>query len=249
MKTLALRLAVSLLLIQPLVGPAAAQSVDDVVEKHLAALGGRDALAKLTTRTTTGTLSIVTPAGTFPGSIETYSMAPNKVRSYMRLDLSAAGAGEMIIEQKFDGMTGIAMNSLQGNTEITGNPLENMRNNVFPSSLLRYKEAGSKAELLPKEKVGDRDAIVLLLTPRTGSPVRYYIDAETWVIARTVTKVNAPQLGGEIEQTSDFTDYRIVDGVKTPFQVVNANPAQTVTITLTKVEHNVALDAAMFAKK
>jgi len=40
-----------------------------------------------------------------------------------------------------------------------------------------------------------------------------------------------------------------VDGVKVPFKVVNANTLQTLTITFSKVENNVAVDDAMFVKK
>ncbi len=249
MKTHALRFLVATLLIQAPVGIAHAQTVDDVVEKHLAALGGRDALGKVTSRKSTGTVTISTPGGPVSGSIEAYAKAPNKTRAYMKLDLSTLGAGEVTVEQRFDGTVGYALNSMQGDAEITGDQLENMRNNLFPSSLLHYKEAGTKVELLPKEKVGDRDAFVLRLTPRTGPVVRTYVDAETWLILRNVVKVNTPQMGGDIESTSDFTDYRTVDGVKVPFQITNVNSMQSVTIKFDKVEDNVAIDDAMFGKK
>lgn len=249
MNTRALRLLVSLLLLQPIANAARAQTADDVVEKHLAALGGRDALGKITSRKNTGTVSVTIAAGVIPGVVEAYAKAPNKSRVYMKLDLSGLGAGEVTTDQRFDGTAGFGMNSMSGDAEITGNQLENMRSNAFPSSLLRYKEAGAKLEVLPKEKVGDRDAIVLLLTPKTGSPVRMYLDAETYLIAQTIVKVNAPQMGGDIEQKVQFTDYRPVDGVMVPFHVANTTPAQTLTITLTKVEQNIALDDAMFAKR
>jgi hypothetical protein len=50
-------------------------------------------------------------------------------------------------------------------------------------------------------------------------------------------------------QSTESQDYRTVDGIKVPFTVINANELQTLTIKLTKVEHNVAIDDAMFKKK
>jgi hypothetical protein len=47
-----------------------AQTADDVVEKYLTAIGGRDTLGKLTSRTATGTISVTTPAGDLTGTIE-----------------------------------------------------------------------------------------------------------------------------------------------------------------------------------
>ena len=55
-----------------------AQTADEVVEKTLAALGGRPAHAKLKSRLTTGTIVLSTPGGDVEGSIELLNAAPNK---------------------------------------------------------------------------------------------------------------------------------------------------------------------------
>jgi len=48
---------------------------------------------------------------------------------------------------------------------------------------------------------------------------------------------------------AEASDYRKVDGLTLPFKTVNSTPEQTVTIVLKTVEHNVAIDDAMFVKK
>ncbi len=250
MKRVTLPFLLSLLFVPVVAGRVATQSADEVVEKHLAALGGREALGKLTSRRSTGTITIATPNGDLSGPIEISAKAPNKTRVLIQLDLSALGAPEkMVIEQKFDGTAAWALNSMQGDTEITGNQLDNMRNNTFPSALLNYKAAGAKLEVLPREQIAGKDVIVLRATPKTGSVSRLFLDAQTYLVVRTVATINSPQAGGDIEQTGEFSDYRVVDGVKVAFQVVNSNPVQTGTIKLTKVEHNVAIDDAIFSKK
>ncbi len=75
-----------------------------------------------------------------------------------------------------------------------------------------------------------------------------FFDAETFLLARAVTKLDVPEAGGEIEQTSDLGDYRAVDGVKLPFSVTVTNPAQSVVITLSRVEVNTVLDDAIFSR-
>jgi hypothetical protein len=223
--------------------------VDEVVEKCLTAIGGRDALSKLTSRTSTGTVTVSTPAATLPGTVEIFAKSPNKSRAVIRLDLSSAGGtGVMTIEQLFDGARAFSLNTVQGDREITGLQLDNLRNNLFPSPLLDYKAAGLTLELLPHEQLNGRDAIVLRVTPKVGSVSRIFIDAETYLVARTVATIDTPA-NGPLEQTSDVSDYRLVDGVKVAFHVVNANPLQTLNITLSKVEHNLPIDDAMFGKK
>jgi len=228
-------------------GAAAAQDPDSVIEKFLAASGGRDAISKLTSRRSTGTVAVSTPAGDIQGTIQIEGKAPNKTRVVIVLDLSAMGAGSMTIEQKFDGVAGIVMNSLQGNSEVTGMMLDSMKNNAFPTPLLNYKGSATLSSI-PSETVNGKPTVGVAITPKTGPAVKMYFDPETSLIVRSTTMISSPEVG-VIEQSSTVSDYRDVGGVKLPFKVVNANAAQTVTITLTKVEHNVPLDDALFAVK
>lgn len=227
--------------------PATAQTVDEVIEKHLAAIGGRAALAKLTARSMTGTIALATPVGELVGPVEITNQAPNKMRTLIKLDLSAVGAGELTVDQRFDGTVGFVADSMQGNRDITGNQVENMRNAIFPSPLLDYKERGVAVELGAKEKVGARDAYLLTIKPKTGSVVRQWIDAETYLQLKIAVKVEIPQMG-EVEQSTEFSDFRDVDAVKVPFTIKSSSVAQSFTVTVTKVEHNGKIDDTLFAK-
>ena len=226
---------------------ASAQTADEVIEKHLAALGGRAALAKVTSRTMTGTIAVSTPVGELSGPVEVINMAPNKARTLIKLDLSAVGAGEMTVDQRFDGTTGIVMDSMQGNRDIAGDQLESMKSSTFPSPFLDYKERGVSVELGPKEKIGARDAFLLTVKPKTGPAVKQYLDAETYLPLRVVAKIDVPQMG-TVEQTTDFSDFREVDGIKVAFSVKSSSSVQSFTITVSKVEQNGKIDETLFSK-
>jgi hypothetical protein len=229
-------------------GTAYPQTAEDIVERHLAAMGGRAALEKLTSRVTTGTISVSTPGGDLTGSITVYNKGANKSRTLIRIDASQFGLGQIVQDQRFNGTSGYALDTLNGNREMTGDQLEAARSSTFPSPLLNYKDSGTRLELLGREKAGDRDAFVLRVTPKTGPLARMFFDAETYLLARTVVTVNVPQIGGDVEQTVVLSDYRDVDGVKIPFQIRSINQFQTLSITATKVEQNTAIDDAMFSK-
>ena len=220
----------------------------EVIEKSLAALGGRAAHAKLQSRSAKGTISITTPVGDIAGTLELLNAAPNKVRTLIKADLSALGAGELTVDQRFDGSSGYVLDSLQGNREITGNQLDNMKNSSFPHPFLNYKDLGISAQLAGKENVGGKDAYIVVFDPTSGSEIRNYIDAETFMPIKSVMKVDIPQLGQEVEQTTEFFDYKDVDGVKVPFRIRTSSTVQTITVTFTSVEHNVKVDNAMFVK-
>ena len=243
---LATRLAMALVVLLS-ASAVSAQTADEVIEKSIAALGGRAAHAKIKTRSMTGTITLVTPAGDIPGTIEILNALPNKVRTLIKADLTSLGAGPLVIDQRFDGQSGYVLDTLQGNREITGNQLDNMRNTGFPNAFLTYKELGFSVKLQGKEKVGEREFHVLVFEPTTGSTIRQYVDAQTFIPTRFVMKVEVPQIG-EIEQTTELSDYRDVDGVKLPFKLNASSSVQSYTVDLAKIEHNVAVDEKLFVK-
>jgi hypothetical protein len=228
--------------------PAFAQTADEVIEKHLAAIGGRAALAKATSRVSTGKISVSTPVGELAGTIEVSNKAPNKSRTLVKLDLSALGGGEMTSDQRFDGTTGYQIDTFQGNRDITGDQLEALKNGVFPTPLLDYKANGLTVALAEKEKVGDKDSHVLVVTPKTGRPMRMFFDAESFMLLKQVLTINVPQAGGDLEQTVEFSDFRDVDGYKVAFAVKSANQVQSITATLTDVKHNTPIDDSSFMR-
>jgi hypothetical protein len=224
------------------------QTVDDVIERSVTAMGGRPAFAKVKSRSTTGTITLVTPGGEVTGSIDVLNAVPNKSRSLIQIDLSALGAGPYVLDTRFDGTAGYVLDNLQGNREMADGQLSMMRNSSFPHSFLNYKELGATVQRSGTEKVGERDAYLLIVEPSSGSVVRQYLDTTTYLPVRTVVKVQVPQLGQEIEQTTDYSDYRDVDGVKLPFRLAASSSIQSYTITVTKVEHNVTVDETLFSK-
>jgi outer membrane lipoprotein-sorting protein len=226
---------------------AAAQTADDIIEKYLAALGGRTALSNLRSRSMKGTIT-GSNLGGLTGPIEILNEVPNKSRTFVQLDLSGLGLGKFVQDQRFDGTSGYVIDTMEGTRDITGEQLDAMKNAQFPSPLLNYKGMGMTVELAGKEKVGDRDAYVLIGKPKTGPVIRYYIDAETYLPIRSVMKIMSPQLGTEVEQTTETSDFREVDSVKVPFRIKTTSGLQTVLVTITQVEQNKQIDQSLFSK-
>jgi outer membrane lipoprotein-sorting protein len=114
--------------------------------------------------------------------------------------------------------------------------------------MLTYKENGSTAVLNGREKVGEREAFAIQLTPKAGPAIRAFIDAESFMLVKTIISVNVPQLGGPIEQVVEFSDFRDVDGVKIPYVTKSTNPVQSITSVVKDVKQNVEIDDTTFSK-
>ena len=184
---------------------------------------------------------------TFPARWRSPTRRPNKSRTVIKADLSAFGAGPLVIDQRFDGTTGYMLDTLQGNRDITGNQLDNMKSNSFPHAFLTYKAQGMAVKMTGKEKVGDRDAFVLMFEPSVGSAIKQFVDAESYLPVKTVIRANMPPVG-DIEQTAIASDFREVDGVKVPFKIEVTSPATGFTMNFSKITNNVAVDEKSFVK-
>jgi zinc protease len=228
--------------------PGRAQTADEIIEKHLAATGGRATLSKLTSRVTSGAISLTTPVGELKGTVEVYNKKPNKTRTLVKIDATALGGGQIVNDQRFDGTTGYVIDTLNGNREISGDQLAAMKSGGFPTPLLTYKESGATAVLGKRENVGATEAYVIQLTPKTGPGVRVFIDSESFMLVKTIITINVPQLGGPIDQVVEFSDFRDVDGIKIPYTTKSTNPVQTITATVTDVKHNTEIDDGLFSK-
>lgn len=213
-----------------------AQSVDDVIAKNLQAKGGVGLLKGTTSVRTVATAS--TPNGEV--TITSTSKRPN----LMRNEISGAGQNLVI---GFDGTTAwVAPEGMPAQAMPAGPQTEMMKqSSQIDSPLLDYRAKGMKVELAGTESEGERKLHHLVLTPKSGPRMHYFIDAATGLESRMVMESDE---GGQLTRMEiRFSDFRTVDGRTVPFtttQVVNGKEAGQ--LKFEKIEFNVALDDSIF---
>jgi len=213
-------------------------SGDEIITKYIAAIGGQAAIDKIKTRTMKGSMVAAT------GQALTYEIdqvAPDKV--YETFTLASRG---ITTERVFNGDIGWVKNP-QGVQKITGQELADMRMSLQIFRNLKLKEQYPQMRFGGRDKVGDRDAVVLNVTTADNHPERLYFDAETGLLLRRTTVMRT--MLGVIPEQTDFQDYRDVDGVKLPFTIIQAtvnasNP--TTTRKFEEIKLNLAIDDSKF---
>jgi hypothetical protein len=78
--------------------------------------------------------------------------------------------------------------------------------------------------------------------------VRQYVDAANFLPLRAVISIDVPELRQSVEQTAEFLDYKELDGVKLPYRIRASSSIQNFTVTISRMEHNVAVDQTLFVK-
>lgn len=213
-------------------------TVDQILDKYEQAIGGRQAVEKITSRVTKGTFEIA--AMGLKATMETYAKAPNKSLAIQNF----SGVGEA--REGYDGKIAWAQDPMTGLREKSGAELATTVRESDIHADIKTRQLYSKLELKGKEKVGDRETYVILATPAEGAPVKMYFDTQTWLLAREDTEIDTPQ--GKFPINATMEDYRDVDGVKMPFTIRVESPMGGMVIKTTEVKHNVAIDDAKFNK-
>lgn len=207
---------------------AQAQTVDDVINKHIAALGGKENLSKLQNVITEGSLSV---QGVEIGV--TLTLVNNKLA---RQDISVNGMTGFDMLTDKEGWTYMPFNGMQKPEPKTADDVkEGLSDLDIAGPLVDYAAKGNKVELLGKEDVDGTECFKLKVTLASGKDETYFIDPATNMIIRTKKMQKAN--GQETEVQSDFSDYRDVEGVKMPYSI--GLPFGTLLITSIKVNQTI----------
>ena len=84
---------------------------------------------------------------------------------------------------------------------------------VIPLTILPLKGAGFKLEAVADERIGDKPAAGLKVTPPDAKEFRLYFDKETGLPVRLVAKV-LDFMGSEVNDETTLSEYRLIDGIR-----------------------------------
>lgn len=206
-----------------------------IFDNYVKAVGGADKLTamenvKMRMEGTVQGMNIV---------IDVWKKAPNKFK--MALD-----AGVMKQSTVFDGEKG--KSAAMGKEQmIEGEKAEELAISSRLNAVLHYDELGVKSELVGMDKVDGMDAYKVKLEFPTGKTSMEYYDVETFLKLQDVATVETPQ--GKMTQKTGYSDYKEVDGIKFPFQIMQQFGPQNIEMKVTECKVNTEMDDTLFEIK
>ena len=226
-----------ILLAAVLVSPVWAVEIplDVLLERHVEALGGRNAIESIRTIVSTGEIDMVSTG--MKGTIRSITLTPC-------LSYTEARLGLFNVKQGFDGERSWMVGP-NGMLQIMRD--EDSRKNQITTCLLEsfgyISQAGdSSMEYSGTADVDSSECHVLDLNPGGGYPCRIYIDSSSWLIML----MEIETMTGTVEQR--FYDYRESNGVLMPFRTFITQKAtgQALEIRTLTMEINSDVDPAVF---
>lgn len=230
------------LLVAALAGAAAwAQTADDIIDKHLQAMGGKEKLKAVQSQRISGKM-VMGQGMEAPFTMEI--LRPNK----MRMEFTIQG---MTGVQAFDGTAGWSVMPFMGKTEPEAMPEDEAKimqeEADIDGLLMDYKDKGRQVEYAGKEELEGTPVHKLKVTQKNGDVVHVYIDAEQFLQLKQSGKRKVR--GQEIESETTFGDFKTVDGLVYPHSIEQkaAGIPGGMVMTISKIEVNPSLADSRFA--
>ena len=173
---------------------ATAQTVDDIVAKHVKAMGG-EKLAKLQSMKISAEMDIMN----MKVPITTIIVQNKGFRS----ESTVQG---MTVVQAVNGSTGWAINPMAGNTKATPLPedaVKSLANETDLTGLYNYKEKGYKLTLDGEEDLSGAKVYKVTMTLPNGVRRVNYISKDTFYILKIVAQTNVKNT----DQSRDLTPH------------------------------------------
>ena len=211
------------------------QSADPILDKYLVAVGGADAIKKISSRVEKGTASM----GERKMPIDIFIQAPDKRVSYLHLP-----NGDSVTA--YDGSKGWLGNPGRPPRPMGPAEAEAARLDAdlyFPAHL---KEIFSSFKVGPPSKIEGQETVMVRALRDGKPPVNLYFDQQSGYLVRMVRY--ADTVLGLLPTEIDYADYRDSGGVKVPFRWTIARPSGRFTIQVDHADANVPIDASRFAQ-
>lgn len=213
---------------------AATPTADQILDKYIAAIGGKEALMKVNDLTMN--MSSETERGAI--IITRKQKLPNKFSMVINAN------GMEVMRQTGDGSK-VVMGGMQGSRTIDGPAAQQMTmtNVLFPE--LHYAENGIKSTVVGPEKVDGKDTYKLSHTSADGATTwTDNFDTATGLKVQSVITGRGPQ--GSMTTTSIYQDYKDVNGIKFPMTINQQSPRGPMVMSVDNVKINKGLKDSDF---
>ncbi|CAG4990762.1 hypothetical protein DYBT9275_00607 [Dyadobacter sp. CECT 9275] len=220
-------------------GAVAAQTVDEIVNKHVDAMGGAAKLAQLKSVRIAADMEVMN----MQVPVTTTIVQDKGFRS----ETTVQG---MTIIQSVNGNTGWAMNPMSGDTKAVALPEEAVKAlsaETDLTGLYNYKQKGYVLTLEGEDEVQGAKVYKVSMTVKGGIKRINYISKDTFYILKIVSAGN---MGGqEITTENVQSNFKQIDGITFAFtsEVKNSMmPGATMLAKIKSVEVNSKIDESIF---
>ena len=208
--------------------PASLPAARTILDRHVAAIGGREAVLRHTSTHATGTLAM--PSAGMTGALEIFGAAPNRTL----LKITLGGVGEVM--EGFNGTHGWSISPMTGPMLLEGKQLEEKRFDSDFHSELRTDSRYVSLTTLEQVEFEGRPCYKVRLVRKTGGEDMEFYDVKSGLKAGSITTRETQM--GTVTGTTVETDYRRFGDILQPTTIRSQVGGLQQVITITSVEYD-----------
>ncbi|MDD4051217.1 MAG: hypothetical protein PHR28_04875, partial [candidate division Zixibacteria bacterium] len=215
--------------------PADTLAGEKIMARYVEVTGGREAYDKITNRYMKSKMTVA------PGiimDITIYTAKPNKMHTIVK----SAAIGDS--ETGYDGEIYWEKSVAQGPRILEGQELAGAIQEAAFDRFINWRAIFDKAEPIGTDTVKGWLCDKVLMTPKVGAPQTFYFDQETGLLVR-ISQTLEHQMG-QIPVDTYIDDYRMVDGVMTPYRTKQIAMGQEMIMTADSIAQNIELPKDIF---
>jgi hypothetical protein len=210
-------------------------SARDVIDRHVKAIGGREAILSLSSSHAVGTIEI--PAAGMKGTLEVFAAKPDS--SLMRVSLP--GVGE--IQEGFNGTIGWSISAMTGPSLLQGKQLEQRKLDSDFYSELQPDGRYESMTVVEKTTFEGRPCYKIRLVRRGGEEDFQFYDAESGLKAGSITTRETPM--GTVTGTTVETDYKKFGKLLQPTKLTQSVMGVQQVMAITTIDYD-KVDPSVF---
>jgi len=211
-----------------------AQNVDEIISRHISAIGGAENWKKVNTIIMEGTMNVM-------GNDVAVKVSQEHNKG-TRQDISVAGMTGYVFVTPSGGYSYMPFQGQQAPEPMTAEDVkEGLDDLDIQGNLLDYKAKGHSVELLGTEDVQGTECYKLKVIRKNSGEQTVFIDKNSFLIIKTSAKRKA--MGQEMDINVEFSDYRDVNGIKLPYALTQGFG----TIVMSSVKVNEPISAEAFS--
>ena len=220
-----------------------AQSADEVMNKHIAAVGGAESWKKVTSIKRSGTVSV-------QGNECKLTMTQSQRKGFrMDLDFDMGGTvlNNYVILTNTEGWQYFPVGGQTAPQAMTPEQVKESQEELdLTDDVIKLKTAGTKVSYDGKEQVDGKECHKLSYATKDGDPVTLHFDATTGYLVKKTEKMEM-QPGQKIDAASSYSDYKkLPEGISLP---MSGNDPTLGAFTFTSVDINKGVDDSAFKSK
>ena len=176
----------------------------ELYDRYIEATGGKAAMQKATSRHVWGRFEV--PAQGMGGPIEILTAAPMKMLT--KIEIPGMGS----TTSGLNGETGWVLNPAMGPMLLDGIALDQMKQQADMQAVLDPAKYVKSRETTGEAEHGGKPCWLVTVTTKWNETYSECYDKATGLLSATTRKQVTPM--GELEATTEYSDYKLFDGVK-----------------------------------